>query len=230
MPYCPKCGVEVESKKCPLCSYEIKRNIHTKPFSHDIINNKKKLHLTTKDKYNIFNVSTLFLCLIVAGVNLTIDFLINSSITWSIFPVIAVTTAALITTAAIQVRGVLKVGLILIFVLLMLLAIDLFIEEVRFFLGISLPIMCVISLLSFGVVLVSRKSRKRGANIAGYIILATSLFTVSVDIIIQNFINHRIKVSWSLITSVSLIPIALFLLYIHFSLSKKVDLNKVFHT
>lgn len=230
MPYCPKCGVEVESKKCPLCSYEIKRDLHTKPFSHDIINNKKKLNLSQKDKYNIFNVSACFLCLIIASVNITIDYLINSDMTWSVFPLIVVFTAALITTAATQIRGILKVGLILLFVLMMLLAIDLFIKEVHFFLSISLPVICIISILAFGVVFISKKSRKRGANVAGYIILATSLFTVSLDIIIQRFLNQNIKITWSLITSVSLIPIALFLMYIHYSVSKKVDLDKVFHT
>lgn len=230
MAYCPKCGVEVESKKCPLCSYVIKQDIHTVPFSHSVELEKRRFHLSSRQKKSIYNGSTAFFAILVSSICITVDFFFDSKITWSIYPIIAVSTMALITSVAIYLKGSIRIVSILILFLLMLFILDLYIPVTNFFLMISLPISSITSVISLCIAYMVRRSRRKGANIPGYIIIGITLLTISIDLIIQNFLGNRVVLTWSLITTVSLMPIALFLLYIHHVFSKKVDLTKVFHT
>lgn len=230
MAYCPKCGVEVNGKKCPLCSYVIKQDIHTVPFSHSVVLDKNTLYLSDKEKKSIYNASTIFLAILVSSICLTVDYFSDNNITWAIFPIIGVSTIAFITSVAIYLKGPLKIISLLILNLLMLFLLDMNIPVTNFFLMISLPISITTSIISLLVVVVIKKSNRKGANIPGYILIGLALLTMTIDLIIQNFIGHRLVLTWSLITTVSLLPIALFLLYIHHIFSKRVDLNKVFHT
>lgn len=230
MPYCPKCGVEVSSKRCPLCSYIIKSRLTGEEYSVDKQNEKKKTKLSLKDKYRLFIVSTYFLSILIIGLCITINLLINKKVTWSVYPTIIFLTTSFITTIAIKVKGLLKSILIVLFTLLMLLLLDLYIPDVNFFLKVSLPIVCISSLLSFFVVLLSKRSKRKGSNIGAYIIFAIVVLTISIEIIVQKFNNTDVVLSWSIITSVSLTPIGVFLIYIHYNLSKKIDLKKIFHT
>lgn len=230
MPYCPKCGVEVESSICPLCSHIIKQDIHRIPFSHTVHIEKKNFYLSTKEKISIFHASTVFLALLISSVCITVDIFSDSTLSWSVYPIIASGTIALITTASLYITGILKVITILILCLLMMFLIDIVIPVKNFFLMISLPISFISSILSLIIYILIKKSKKRGTNIPGYILIGVALLTLSVDLIIQNFITGSPNLTWSLLTSVSLLPIALFLLYIHYVLSKRIDLSKVFHT
>ncbi|MGL1891480.1 MAG: hypothetical protein OCD02_07615 [Spirochaetaceae bacterium] len=230
MPYCPQCGVEVESNNCPLCSYIIKQDIHKVPFSHSVDSEQKKLDLPKSIKVEIFNISTIFFAVLVSSICLTIDLLLDKSINWSIYPITTVITMALITTVSLYTKGLIKIGLILLLSLALLFVLDIFIPVKNFFLMISLPISISASVLSFTVIIITKKSGAHGFNLAGYILIAIAIFNVFVDLIIQNFIYGEMHITWSIIPFASLTPIAMFLLYIHFVFSKRVDLNKVFHT
>jgi len=230
MAYCPKCGVEVENKKCPLCSYVIKQDIHRVPFSHAVELDKKIVHFSSKEKKSIYNASTIFFAILISSICLTADNFFDKTITWAIYPIIVVTTIALITGVSLYVKGVLKILGILLLFLLMLFLLDIYIPVTNFFMMISLPISSITTIISFLVVYIIKKSKRKGANIPGYILLGITVLTLSIDMIIQNFIGGEFRITWSLITTVTLIPISLFLLYIHYIFSQRVDLNKVFHT
>lgn len=229
MAFCPKCGVEVHSKKCPLCSYTIKNRLNSDNGGREE-SSKKSLHLSKKDRYKIFVISTYFASILILGLCITIDLLSSKTISWSVYPTICLLTFAFITTVSIYIKGAFKVALILMFTLLTLLLLDLYIPEVNFFLKVSLPIVCISSILSFFVVLISKRSKRVGLNLASYILISIVLLSISIEVIVQKFREIEVALSWSLITSVSLIPVAIFLLYIHYVLSKKIDLKKVFHT
>ena len=230
MPYCPKCGVEVESNHCPLCNHQIKQNIHTIPFSHVVEIEKKKIYFSNRDKKRIFHASTIFFAILVTSICVTVDLLLDSEISWSIYPIIAVWSLALITSASIYVNGILKGIVILLLNLLMLFLLDIQIPVKNFFLMISLPISFMTSVISFTIYITIKKSKRRGMNIPGYILIGLTIVNILIDLLVQNFIHGIPKLTWSLITTVTLVPIALFLLYIHYVLSKKIDLSKIFHT
>lgn len=230
MPYCPKCGVEVETNHCPLCNYKINRDIHTKPFSHTVDIEKKKIEISTKDKKRIFNASGLFFAILISSITLTTDLLLDKKADWSIYPILVVSTMALMTTASLYIKGIFKGVVIILLLLLMLFALDYQIPAKNFFLEISLPITSITAVISFIIIIIIKNSKKVGVNIPGYILIGISILNISIDLLIQNFRYGIPMITWSVITSVSIIPIAIFLLYIHYVLSKKVDLTKVFHT
>lgn len=229
MAYCPSCGVEVTTNKCPLCSYKIKQNLKEKSVKETVTPKKSRIKLTKKEKMVIYDVSTWFFAILVSSICITSDLLFDSKISWSIIPLLPITAFAVITTISINVKGFLKVISIFLVVILLLFSLDLIIPGSNS-IGISVPIVVVSSLLALLVVLLFKKSKRRGANIAGYIILALTLVLICIEIAIDFSLGSEIKLSWSLITTVTLIPISLFLLYIHYSLSKRIDLNKIFHT
>lgn len=227
MPYCPQCGVEVSNKKCPLCYYNINQDISKKPVKQE--KREGKMQLSGREKMIIYEVSTWFAVIIISSLCITTDFLGDNKITWSLFPIIPVLSFGIITTISINAKGFLKVLLIFITVILMLVSLDIIIPGSHT-LGISVPITIISSFLSLIIVILYRKSKTRGANIAAYIIISLAILLIAIEIIINITLSRAILPYWSIITTVTLIPIALFLLYIHFSLSKKVDLKKVFHT
>ncbi len=230
MAYCPRCGVEVEGKKCPLCMYTIQKDIHKKPFSHKVELEKKVIKIDKKEKKNIYNVSTIFFSILVSSVCLTLDYISDSDITWAVYPVISVGTMSCITSAALYTKGILRIILFLIISLIMLFLIDYFIPVTNFFLIIALPISGIGVGLEILTTILIKKSQGKGANVGGFIVIAVTLFTIAVDVIIHNYIYRELALTWSLITTVALLPIAIFLLYIHYILSKRINLKKIFHT
>lgn len=230
MAYCPSCGVEVTTNKCPLCSYKIKQSLKEKSIKEAVTPKKNRIKLTKKEKMVIYDVSTWFFAILVSSICITSDLLFDSKISWSIIPLLPITAFAVITTISINVKGFLKVISIFLVVILLLFALDFIIPGSNSSIGISVPTVVVSSLLALIVVILFKRSKRRGANIAGYIILAITLILICIEITIDFSLGLEIKLSWSLITTVTLIPISLFLLYIHYSLSKRIDLNKIFHT
>lgn len=229
MAYCPSCGVEVTTNKCPLCSYKIKQSLKQKTAKESLPLKKSRIKLSKKEKMVIYDVSTWFFAILVSSICITSDLLFDSKINWAIIPIIPIAAFAIITTISINVKGYLKVIFIFLVVLLLLLSLDLIIPGSNS-IGISVPIVVVSSILALLVVILYRKSKRKGANIAGYILLALTLILICIEIAVDFSLGLELKLSWSLITTVTLIPISLFLLYIHYSLSKRVDLNKIFHT
>ncbi len=230
MAYCPKCGVEVESKICPLCGYVIKHNIHTKPFSHEVMSEKKVTFLSKSQKKSIFSGAALFFAIIVSAISVTADLYFDRMVNWAYFAIIPVFTMALIICGALYLKSWVRVVVIILFFLLMLFMLDYYIPFANFFLRISLPISGITSIITFFVVYLIYKSKDRGTNAAGYIILGIALISLGIDLIIQNYLYMQFKFTWSLITTVALVPIAVFLLYLHHIFSKRVDLKKIFHT
>lgn len=230
MAYCPKCGVEVETNRCPLCSHVILKDIHRVPFSHSVNVEKRHIFLSNSAKKAIFNASSIFLAVLISAICLTIDVVFDKKISWSIYPIIPVITIALITTVSIYVKGILKPIGILILFLGMLFFLDMTIPVQSFFLKISLPISILLSLISLGVVVLINKSKTKGANVPAYILIGLAFYTIVIDMVINNYLHGSLNIGWSLITTVTLVPISIFLLYIHYILSKRIDLSKVFHT
>lgn len=229
MAFCPSCGVEVNNKKCPLCSYEIKQDINKKAFIEKENIKNKHIKLSQREKMVIFDISTWFFTILVASICLTVDILNSSKVSWSIIPIIPVTSFAIIATISINIKGFLKVISIFTVVILMLFALDLFIPGANS-IKISVPVVIISSLLSLIIVLLFKRSKKRGVNIAGYITIALTIVLIAIEITVRLSLDLNPELTWSLITTVTLLPISLFLLYIHYNLSKKIDLNKIFHT
>jgi len=85
-------------------------------------------------------------------------------------------------------------------------------------------------LVAIAVVLLAYTLAKRkGLNIIGWILLAIAEFCIAIEASILMYTNSPFKLFWSSIVASSLIPVALFLFYIHYRIAKSVTLRKLFH-
>jgi hypothetical protein len=237
MPYCSKCGVEVEEsvERCPLCSAPIQRfdgsgSPVLKPYPDHVINPDAAplpLHERLKIALEIVSV---FLGIALAVIIL-VDLLYSKRLTWSVYPTAAIAYLWLCLAMPVFLLGrpwlvfaVLGPATIL-FVFLL----DAYDGSIDWFLSYGLPITGLSVIVIFAVTLSSALSKRRGLNVAGFALLGAAVLCMGIDLTIMANITGRLKLSWSEIVALILMPASALLLYFHFRITKKKDLRKVFH-
>ncbi len=247
MPYCSKCGVEVgeEVQKCPLCNLPIQhfpedkaekigkkkypdrtdQQLNGKSYPDKEIEKPGKRKLTRKDKrirvWEIIGVSLLIPFLIVTFTNL----IINTTITWAKFPMISLMLVWLLCTFPLVFpkRPVIMILGIALSLLGFLVLVDYFSDgTINWFITLALPIIPLVLVLSIGVVIPSIYVKKKGMNIAAFILFAVGLLNLGLDLIISSSHNH-ITVTWSLFVLVPTFIIGGFLMYMHYRFTKDTD-------
>lgn len=243
MAYCARCGVEVdnESKKCPLCDApivyfdeenRIMENLRAYP--EDVPakkppyqgNRKQSLQLAV----SIITVSFLTPLLILIAV----DMRFFGGLTWSQYPAFSLLGLYLLTLLPFIIRKpkLMKRYLPLAYYVVIagiMIVLDLSDPFGPWALTIGLPIETAAGLLAWFVVIMARKSQKLGANLGGFITLALGLLAAVIEVVIQINTGKPVRLDWSFIVILSLLPISFLLFYIHYHLGRRIDLRKIFH-
>lgn len=236
MSYCSRCGVEVEEhvKKCPLCNIEIEKNneipdlkgnFPTDDLSADDyyipIENRKKI------VWSIISFIMSLSLLVIFAVN----FLLERTVTWGWIPLFSILFAwGTIGLVYYSFKKPYYLSLLL-FILTTTYFYFLFfiINTISHFFRLALPINTAVFINTFFILYLSKISRIKGYNIPGFILSGTSLICVLIDVIITYYITSKIIITWSIVVIVLLIPLSLFLFYIHYILKKRPDIKKIFH-
>ncbi len=237
MPYCSRCGVEVheEAVKCPLCRSPIQKfNEDPAPgrtFPEDELNLSRTPRMNRREKLNLSAVITTFGMLIPVLITLAVDKLTNGSIGWSLYPLVSlIACLLLVLTALFSARH--PSALIWISFLVLIGAM-----ETMAALGmipgkaadIADPIIFFAALCSQITVSISIKSKKKGGNIAAFILIAVGILCLMTDIWLNWKLWNHYRMGWSLIVLGATQPITLILLYLHYRKSKNGILKKYFH-
>jgi divalent metal cation (Fe/Co/Zn/Cd) transporter len=69
----------------------------------------------------------------------------------------------------------------------------------------------------------------RGLNIIASIFIALSGFCIVTEMVLDKYFNGAVDIRWSLIVSVSILPVALVLFFYHYRLKKGNRLDSFFH-
>ncbi|MHA1303757.1 MAG: DUF6320 domain-containing protein [Candidatus Heimdallarchaeaceae archaeon] len=230
MPYCSRCGVEVDPgiEKCPLCNTPIQKLDdekveYIKKYPDEPVIEKRIGKRTDKEKrqlaLEILSVSILIPLLIVTF----IDLIISRSITWAKFPILVLVFIWLTAAFPLQfpkkpivlVLG--EVGTVLAFLFL----IDYFIDwQVEWFLEYALPIIILTILIASLVILASMLVKRKGANVAAFVLFGIGVLVFSLEFTITR------TISWSLFVLTPTVVIGGFLLYLHFRFMRKIDLKE----
>ena len=232
MPYCSKCGVEVDQgvEKCPLCQLPIngieEDVIPPKKYPDVPVEHPKKAPLTPQQKrvraWEIVGASLLIPFLIVVFT----DLIVNETVSWARFPMIALLLAWMLTTFPLIFTKrplIIIVGEVL-SVLIFLVLIDYLHDwKIDWFYKLALPNLAVLILISSAVVLLSNQSKRKGANIAAFILFGVGALNLSLDLIIMSTLREKITITWSLFVLVPCFIIGGFLLYLHYRFK---NLNK----
>lgn len=237
MPYCSRCGVEVqeEAVKCPLCNSVIQKFLEDpapgRSFPEDELIIHRSPRMNRKERLNLASVITAFGMLVPLLITVAVDLMINRHISWSLYPVVSLSGCLFIVlTALFSGRHPGRMIWIIFFILL---------ANLQVMVGLSLipeisgklggPIIFFAALSSHITVIASKRTKKRGSNVAAFILIAVGIFCLFTDLWLNTNLFGHTRAGWSLIVLAATQPITIILLYLHYRKSKNSLLKKYFH-
>jgi hypothetical protein len=233
MSYCTNCGVELDEdlSSCPLCGFTIgNANItetrdQSEYYPSDIILlHKRETRRHIWELSGIISFSGIAVCTIV-------DLVIHKSLSWSLFAdtsIIASWICITLILLAFKKYFIIIPGL-LITILTMLFLFDLFSPPVNWFYGIGLPVTLALFVAVSIIILLWKVAHFRGFNILAIAFLVLSGFCIVSEVFIDKYLSNVVDIRWSAIVAVSILPIALVLLFVHYRMKKGKRLDSYFH-
>ena len=231
MNLCINCGVELEEgiKHCPLCgknqSDPADVKVETKNYPSDII------YLHKKETRKLIWELTVIIAFSGIAVCTIVDLVIGKGIKWSLFADVSIVSAWIfLTFILLKIRKpwILITGLSAT-VLLMLMMFDLLSGGGDWFVRLGLPLTLAAAFFVCLVVILNKYARFKGFNILAIIFLSVAGFCILTEIIVDKFVKGQVDIRWSLIAAVSILPIALVLLFVQYRMKKGNKLDSFFH-
>jgi hypothetical protein len=233
MSYCTNCGVELDEnlESCPLCGVKIgiteitETKDKSEYYPSDIILlHRKETRRRIWELSILISFSGIAICTIV-------DFVILKNLSWSLFADTAIMVSWICLTLfllAFRKYYIILPGLLLT-ILLMLYLFDLFSPPVTWFYSLGFPISLAVFISISIVIVLWKVAHFRGFNILACAFLVLSGFCIVCEVFIDKFLFHKVDIRWSAIVAVSILPIALVLLFVHYRMQKGEHLDSYFH-
>jgi hypothetical protein len=233
MSYCTNCGVELDMDltTCPLCGFTVGKAQITTPADHSefypsdiILLHKKETRRHIWELSGIISFSGVVVCTIV-------DLVIHKSLLWSLFAdtsIVALWICLTLILLAFKKYFLIIPGM-LVTILSVLFLFDLFSPPVNWFYGIGLPVTISLFVAVSIIVLLWKVAHFRGFNILAIAFFVLSGFCVVSEVFIDKYLSHKVDIRWSAIVAVSIFPIGLILLFVHYRMKKGKRLDSYFH-
>ena len=239
MNICKQCGVELESTMefCPLCGLSVhveSVSIEDSKLEKSISRNKifyEYKSLTLRQKYMLFwEISGI---IIVSGIlaTLMINLIMSKNFSWAKYNLII----SLVLFANISFftfyshRPLLLLSGSFLSISALLLSIDLLSSNIGWGTRLGIPVLLSFYVLLITVLWLIKISRQKGFNILAVIFIAIGVFVICLEIFISLYFHEEFKLSWSIITGASIIPVAALLFFVHYRLKTGMDLKRFFH-
>ncbi len=226
MLYCIRCGVEVDSqaKTCPLCDSpiqildEMPETVSKQSFPEDVFQGRKtKFSLRQKNRLVLEIVSVILGA--TSAIVLTLNLSVSSALTWSVYPLAGILLLWLLTFFPLVFwtrPAVIVIGST-VSITFFLMGMDLLDGKFDIFNAYSIPLIGVILVVTVLVSFLSIRSKTKGANTAGFILLGASILCVCIDIIISYYyLKKTSSITWSRFVAAPGIIISILLLYLHY--------------
>ncbi|MBB6479489.1 DUF6320 domain-containing protein [Spirochaeta isovalerica] len=237
MPYCSRCGVEVDNdvEKCPLCSTPIQvlspENLKTgkypdKPAPHPAPPKRNK-----KEQRRMAAIIITFGLLIPASIAIAADVVINKHITWGTYTISTLIYIWVIILLPLLYykTPVLTLMAYYLSTLLFLYSIEVFSGGEYWFRQLALPIITVTALLIALNFYIDNRSAIKGINIFAYAVFSVGLECVGIEMAVSLFLENTVRVWWSIMVLSATIPTGGLLLYLHHKTKKPLKTEKFFH-
>jgi len=231
MNLCANCGVELDEgmKKCPLCGKDPGEKITHR----EEVENRPSAIIQLQKKENLRYLWELFGIIAFSGITVCtiVDLLIRKGLAWSLYSDISIAAAWIIITLFLfaRRRRLVIIPCMTITILVSLFLIDLITGGHQWFFKVGLPITIAVFIGTGLISILYRDAHLKGLNI-----IAAALFTLSglcilTEIILDAYLFNSVVLRWSLITAVSVLPVALILIFYHYRLKKGNRLDSFFH-
>jgi hypothetical protein len=233
MSYCINCGVELDEDliSCPLCGFAVGKTNNSEPMdkseyypSDIILLHKKETRRHIWELSGIITFSGITVCTIV-------DFVIHKSLSWSRYADTSIMVSWICLTLILLAfrKYFLIIPGLLLTLLTMLFLFNIFSPPVRWFFGIGLPITISFFVAGSIIILLWKVAHFRGFNILAVAFLVLSVFCIVSEVFIDKYLSQKVDIRWSAIVAVSILPIALVLLFVHYRMKKGKRLDSYFH-
>ncbi len=237
MPYCSKCGVEVDDEihNCPLCHFpipdlDVEHTIQIEKRFPDVKDIYAQIAFDFKRK--AFYTLTFLLFGNAFGLMYS-NYMIDGSLTWSLYT--GITFFSIWVYMIFLFRYVHSISKSIIGAgintLVLLAVLDIINGKFEWFVPLGLPavFMALIFLLLNYYMWI--KSKNRGLHTAAYSLLLIAGYCIGLEFFISQYIFHAIKLIWSINIALNILPWALFMLYFHYQIPKwlKEEVAKRFH-
>jgi hypothetical protein len=233
MSYCVNCGVELDTEfnSCPLCGFTIgntpakETSDLSEHYPSDIILlHKKETRINIWELSGIIAFSGIVVCTIV-------DLVIGKGLSWSLYAdtsILAAWVSLTLILLAFRKYFLIIPGL-LITILSLLFLFNLFSPPVNWFYGIGLPITIALFVAVSIIILLYKVANFKGFNILAFAFFVLSGFCIVTEVFIDNYLSDVVDIHWSALVAVSILPISLVLLFVHYRMKKGKRLDSYFH-
>lgn len=235
MPYCSRCGVEVDETvpQCPLCEAPIQQ-IPMKsagPWPREEAPYPPAAPMSPEEKRALGRSMTTFGFLIPLLIVLAVDWFFTRNLSWSLIVGTALGAAWLWSIiplylgrrpyALIVVCSVVAMGL--------LGAISGLTGRREIFFPLGLVLAAAVTMATAAVTAATRTSKKRGGNVAAFILVAAGWVSVVTDLSVHLNFSGQWKIGWSLIVLATTLPVAALVLYLHYRPNRRSRIRRYFH-
>ena len=231
MVLCVNCGVELDEglKICPLCGKDpsdVTNQEHiSDTYPSEIIQLKKK----ENRKYywelsGILAFSGIAVCTI-------IDLIISKELRWSLLSDVSIAAAwVILTVYQFKYKStVIMFSCLLLTILAALFLIDLIATGRAWYFPVGLPVTLAFFLAAGIIIFLYRTLHLKGLNIIAAGLMVLSGFLIILEIILDKYLKGTVNIRWSIISGVSILPVALILFFYYYRLKKGNRLDSFFH-
>ncbi|HKK42461.1 MAG TPA: hypothetical protein VJ963_08640 [Bacteroidales bacterium] len=231
MTICGNCGVELDEGLtiCPLCGKYQGDNSDHEPSSVNYPSDIILLHRKENRKYmwelaGIIAFSAIAVCTIV-------DLVIGKRLSWSLFSDVIILASWVILTLSLYAgkRSLIIAPGLLLTILATLFVISSITKGIKWFFPVGLPLTVTLFLAVGTVIAIYKSANHKGLNIIASAFIVLSGFCIVTEMILDHYFNGFIDLRWSLITSISIFPVALLLFFFHYRMKKGNRLDSFFH-
>jgi hypothetical protein len=231
MSVCVNCGVELDDglKICPLCGKDPvnkgeKENITSNYPSGIILLHKKENRKYLWELSGIIAFSGIAVCTIV-------DLLTSKGLRWSLIADVSISAAWIILTIFLFAyrRTFIITTCVMFTFLAALFFVDLVTTGLEWFFPVGLPITIAAFITAGIIIILYRAVHFKGLNIIAASLIILAGFCIITEMILDEYLNGFVKLRWSLIAAISILPVALIFFFYYYRLKKGNRLDSFFH-
>ncbi len=232
MAICIHCKVDIgQAKRCPLCGTAAGGENPDKPTMAGLYDRAASAKPDARAKRMVgletISVSLAIAALSVAVIDLLGDFRMN----WAWYPLASIALAWLLVGPVVLLpkKPAIFLPVQILSVFGFLLALDAIDGQLNWSWQLGLPIAAAAFAMIAMAVFMSMKAKRRGVNVFAFALLAVAGFCIALEGFAAMYKGGVFRLAWSSITASAIIPVAAFLLYAHYRLTKNATLKKLFH-
>jgi Family of unknown function (DUF6320) len=231
MAICANCGVELDEGivKCPLCgritgNSEEQEHLPSNYPSGILHLQKKENRRYLWELSGIIAFSGVAVCTIV-------DLLINKGLKWSLLSDVSIIASWIILTLFLYTfkRTLILIPGLLITILGALFIIDVVSTGRNWFFSVAFPLTIGAFLVIGLVIFLYRLAHFKGFNVIAMALIAIAGFCIITETFMDKYLQGSVDLRWSLITSISILPVSLILFFYHYRLKKGKRIDSFFH-